>query len=222
MIQLKNIERYFSNGNVKNYVLRYITADIKKGDFVSIMGPSGAGKSTLLNIIGMLEEPTAGEYYFMETPVHTLSEKQRIALYRTHIGFVFQAYHLLDDLTIYENLETPLMYQNVKAAERKARVAEILDRFNMVAKKDLFPAQLSGGQQQLVGIARALIARPQLILADEPTGNLQSKQAEEIMDLFKKLNKEEKVTIIQVTHSEKNATYGNRILQLVDGEFNDE
>ena len=197
-------------------------ADIRKGDFVSIMGPSGAGKSTLLNIIGMLEEPTAGEYYFMETAVHTLSEKQRIALYRTHIGFVFQAYHLLDDLTIYENLETPLMYQNVKGAERKARVAEILDRFNMVAKKDLFPAQLSGGQQQLVGIARALIARPQLILADEPTGNLQSKQAEEIMDLFKKLNKEEKVTIIQVTHSEKNATYGNRILQLTDGEFNDE
>ena len=222
MIQLKNIERYFSNGNVKNYVLRYITADIKKGDFVSIMGPSGAGKSTLLNIIGMLEEPTAGEYYFMETPVHTLSEKQRIALYRTHIGFVFQAYHLLDDLTIYENLETPLMYQNVKAAERKARVAEILDRFNMVAKKDLFPAQLSGGQQQLVGIARALIARPQLILADEPTGNLQSKQADEIMSLFQKLNQEEKVTIIQVTHSEKNATYGNRILQLVDGEFMDE
>jgi ABC-type lipoprotein export system ATPase subunit len=222
MIQLKNIERYFSNGNVKNYVLRYITADIKKGDFVSIMGPSGAGKSTLLNIIGMLEEPTAGEYYFMETPVHTLSEKQRIALYRTHIGFVFQAYHLLDDLTIYENLETPLMYQNVKASERKARVAEILDRFNMVAKKDLFPAQLSGGQQQLVGIARALIARPQLILADEPTGNLQSKQADEIMQLFQKLNQEEKVTIIQVTHSEKNATYGNRILQLVDGEFMDE
>lgn len=222
MIQLKNIERYFSNGNVKNYVLRYITADIKKGDFVSIMGPSGAGKSTLLNIIGMLEEPTAGEYYFMDTPVHTLSEKQRIALYRTHIGFVFQAYHLLDDLTIYENLETPLMYQNVKAAERKARVAEILDRFNMVAKKDLFPAQLSGGQQQLVGIARALIARPQLILADEPTGNLQSKQADEIMNLFQKLNQEEKVTIIQVTHSEKNATYGNRILQLVDGEFMDE
>jgi putative ABC transport system ATP-binding protein len=222
MIQLKNIERYFTNGNVKNYVLRYITADIRKGDFVSIMGPSGAGKSTLLNIIGMLEEPTAGEYYFMETAVHTLSEKQRIALYRTHIGFVFQAYHLLDDLTIYENLETPLMYQNVKGAERKARVAEILDRFNMVAEKDLFPAQLSGGQQQLVGIARALIARPQLILADEPTGNLQSKQAEEIMDLFKKLNKEEKVTIIQVTHSEKNATYGNRILQLTDGEFMDE
>src|ERR1700744_5408100 len=197
MIQLKNIERYFSNGNVKNYVLRYITADIKKGEFVSIMGPSGAGKSTLVNIIGMLEEPTAGEYYFMETPVHTLSEKQRIALYRTHIGFVFQAYHLLDDLKIYENLETPLIYQNVKAAERKARVAEILDRFNMVAKKDLFPAQLSGGQQQLVGIARALIARPQLILADEPTGNLQSKQADEIMQLFKKLNQEEKVTIIQ-------------------------
>jgi putative ABC transport system ATP-binding protein len=222
MIQLKNIERYFTNGNVKNYILRYVTADIKQGDFVSIMGPSGAGKSTLLNIIGMLEEPTAGEYYFMDTPVHTLSEKQRIALYRSHIGFVFQAYHLLDDLTIYENLETPLMYQNVKGAERKARVAEILDRFNMVAKKDLFPAQLSGGQQQLVGIARAIIARPQLILADEPTGNLQSKQADEIMQMFTKLNKEEKVTIIQVTHSEKNATYGNRILHLVDGEFNDE
>jgi putative ABC transport system ATP-binding protein len=222
MIQLKNIERYFTNGNVKNYILRYVTANIKQGDFVSIMGPSGAGKSTLLNIIGMLEEPTAGEYYFMDTPVHTLSEKQRIALYRSHIGFVFQAYHLLDDLTIYENLETPLMYQNVKGAERKARVAEILDRFNMVAKKDLFPAQLSGGQQQLVGIARAIIARPQLILADEPTGNLQSKQADEIMQMFTKLNKEEKVTIIQVTHSEKNATYGNRILHLVDGEFNDE
>lgn len=222
MIQLKNIERYFTNGNVKNYVLRYVTADIKAGDFVSIMGPSGAGKSTLLNIIGMLEEPTAGEYYFMDTAVHSLSEKQRTALYRTHIGFVFQAYHLLDELTVYENLETPLMYQNVKTSERKARVAEILDRFNMVAKKDLFPNQLSGGQQQLVGIARALIARPQLILADEPTGNLQSKQADEIMQLFKKLNQEEKVTIIQVTHSEKNATYGNRILSLVDGEFTDE
>ena len=222
MIQLKNIERYFTNGNVKNYVLRYVTADIKAGDFVSIMGPSGAGKSTLLNIIGMLEEPTAGEYYFMDTAVHALSEKQRTALYRTHIGFVFQAYHLLDELTVYENLETPLMYQNVKTSERKARVAEILDRFNMVAKKDLFPNQLSGGQQQLVGIARALIARPQLILADEPTGNLQSKQADEIMQLFKKLNQEEKVTIIQVTHSEKNATYGNRILSLVDGEFTDE
>jgi len=222
MIKLKNIERYFTNGSVKNYVLRYVTADIKAGDFVSIMGPSGAGKSTLLNIIGMLEEPTEGEYYFMDTPVHSLSEKQRIALYRSHIGFVFQAYHLLDDLTVYENLETPLMYQNVKSAERKARVAEILDRFNMVAKRDLFPAQLSGGQQQLVGIARALIARPQLILADEPTGNLQSKQAEEIMQLFQRLNKEEKVTIIQVTHSEKNATYGNRILSLVDGGFQDE
>lgn len=219
MIQLKNIERYFSNGSAKNYILRYVTADIKGGDFVSIMGPSGAGKSTLLNIIGMLEEPTAGEYYFMDTPVHTLPEKKRIDLYRSHIGFVFQAYHLLDDLTVYENLETPLLYQKVGGAERKARVAEILDRFNMVAKKDLFPAQLSGGQQQLVGIARALIARPQLILADEPTGNLQSKQAEEIMELFQKLNKEDKVTIIQVTHSEKNATYGNRILNLVDGEF---
>jgi putative ABC transport system ATP-binding protein len=181
------------------------------------MGPSGSGKSTLLNIIGMLDEPSEGYHYFIDQAVHQLKEKQRSALYKQYIGFVFQAYHLIDELTVYENIETPLIYQDFKGSERKAMVADILDRFQIVGKKDLFPAQLSGGQQQLVGIARALIARPQLILADEPTGNLNSKQGEEIMELFRKLNKEDGVTIIQVTHSEKNAEYGTRIIDLLDG-----
>lgn len=181
------------------------------------MGPSGSGKTTLLNIIGMLDMPSEGNYRFLDQSVYDLKEKHRTELYKKYIGFVFQSYHLIDELTVYENIETPLLYQNVKSAERKAIVADMLDRFNIVGKKDLFPSQLSGGQQQLVGIVRALIAKPKLILADEPTGNLNSTQGEEIMQLFQKLNKEDGVTIIQVTHSEKNAAYGARIIELMDG-----
>lgn len=217
MIELKNIEKYYANKGVKSYILRHVNATIQPGEFVSIMGPSGAGKSTLLNILGMLEEPTYGEYNFMGENVTSLNERKRIELYRNHIGFVFQAYHLIDEMTVAENIEAPLLYQKVGGAERKSRVADMLDRFNMVAKKDLFPNQLSGGQQQLVGIARALVAEPKLILADEPTGNLQSAQADEIMQLFRKLNQEEGITIIQVTHSEKNAQYGTRVLHIEDG-----
>lgn len=222
MIQLKDIERSYQNGANKNYVLRYVNAQIREGEFVSIMGPSGSGKSTLLHILGMLDEPTAGEYWFLDEPVHKFNERRRTELYQQYIGFVFQAYHLIDDLTVYENLETPLMYRKVPGSERKSRIADLLDRFNIVAKKDLFPNQLSGGQQQLVGIARALIGKPKLILADEPTGNLQSQQAKEIMDIFKKLNDEDGVTIVQVTHSETNAQYGNRVLHLLDGRVESE
>lgn len=217
MIELKNIEKYYANKGVKSYILRHVTASIKQGEFVSIMGPSGAGKSTLLNILGMLEEPTYGQYEFMGEDITSLNERKRIELYRNHIGFVFQAYHLIDEMTVAENIEAPLLYKKVSGAERRSRVADVLDRFSMVAKKDLFPNQLSGGQQQLVGIARALVAQPSIILADEPTGNLQSAQALQIMDLFKKLNQEEGITIIQVTHSEVNAAYGSRILHLLDG-----
>ncbi|MCB0749421.1 MAG: ABC transporter ATP-binding protein [Ignavibacteriales bacterium] len=216
MIQLKNIEKYYQNNFVKTYVLRNINIKIDEGEFVSIMGPSGAGKSTLLYIIGMLDVPSNGEYYFYEEPVHKMKERKLSEIHKSHIGFVFQQYHLIDELTVYENLETPLLYQKVKGSERKGLVADILDRFNIVGKKDLFPNQLSGGQQQLVAVARAVIARPKLILADEPTGNLQSKQGKEIMELLKKLN-EEGTTIIQVTHSEENAKYGNRVINLNDG-----
>ncbi len=216
MIKLNNIFKWYSSGFVKTFVLRDVSLEINEGEFVSIMGPSGSGKSTVLNIIGMLDEPSEGEYYFMDQPVHKLKEKQRSELHKNHIGFVFQSYHLIDELTVYENLETPLLYKNIKASERKSMVADILDRFQIVGKKDLFPNQLSGGQQQLVGIARAVITRPKLILADEPTGNLNSAQGIEIMELFKKLN-EEGVTIVQVTHSEKNAEYGTRIISLLDG-----
>ncbi|WP_295769386.1 ABC transporter ATP-binding protein [uncultured Mucilaginibacter sp.] len=219
MLSLKQVSKYYNTGGNKTYVLNKVDLDIDQGEFVSIMGPSGSGKSTLLNIIGMLDQPSEGYQYFLNEPVHQLKEKQRSMLYKQNIGFVFQAYHLIDELTVYENIETPLLYQDVKSAERKALVADALDKFNIVGKKDLFPAQLSGGQQQLVGIARALIAKPKLLLADEPTGNLNSKQGEEIMDLFKKLNKEEGVTIIQVTHSEKNAGYGSRIINLLDGKI---
>jgi putative ABC transport system ATP-binding protein len=222
MLQLKDVERYYQNGALKSYVLRYINARIDEGEFVSIMGPSGSGKSTLLHIIGMLDEPTSGEYWFLDEPVHKFSERRRTELYQQYIGFVFQAYHLIDDLTVYENLETPLLYKKVPSSERKSRIADILDRFNMVAKKDLFPNQLSGGQQQLVGVARALIGQPKLILADEPTGNLQSQQAKEIMDIFQKLNQEDGVTIVQVTHSDINARYGNRILHISDGRVEQE
>jgi putative ABC transport system ATP-binding protein len=222
MLELKDIERYYQNGATKSYVLRYINAHVAEGEFVSIMGPSGSGKSTLLHILGMLDEATSGEYLFLGEPVHKLNERRRTELYQQYIGFVFQAYHLIDDLTVYENLETPLLYKKVPGSERKSRIANILDRFNMVAKKDLFPSQLSGGQQQLVGVARALIGNPKLILADEPTGNLQSQQAKEIMEIFQKLNKEDGVSIIQVTHSEQNAKYGTRILHLADGRVESE
>lgn len=216
MLELKNISKWYNSGANKTHILRNIDLLINEGEFVSIMGPSGSGKSTLLNILGMLDEPSEGYHYFMGEAVHLLKEKQRSALYKKNVGFVFQAYHLIDELTVYENIETPLLYQDVKSTERKAMVADMLDRFQIVGKKDLFPSQLSGGQQQLVGIARALIVSPKLILADEPTGNLNSKQGEDIMDLFKKLN-QDGVTIVQVTHSEKNATYGTRIINLLDG-----
>lgn len=216
MLELKHISKWYNVGGKPTFILKDINLNITPGEFISIMGPSGSGKSTLLHILGMLDDASEGEFFFMEQPVHTLKEKQRSHLYKQHIGFVFQAYHLIDELTVYENIETPLIYQNVKGSERKAMVADILDRFQIVGKKDLFPTQLSGGQQQLVGIARALIAKPQLLLADEPTGNLNSKQGEEIMQLFKELNNEG-VTIIQVTHSEKNAGYGSRIIHLLDG-----
>ena len=216
MIQLKSLFKYYSNKFVKTYVLQDINLEIQKGEFVTIMGPSGSGKSTLLHIIGMLDEPNDGEYHFIDQPVHKLSEKQRSELHKNYIGFVFQSYHLIDELTVFENLETPLLYQKVKTTERKSMIADSLDRFQLVAKKDLFPNQLSGGHQQLVGIARAVIVNPKLILADEPTGNLNSAQGEEIMNLFKKLH-QEGTTIIQVTHSEKNATYGSRVVHLLDG-----
>ena len=216
MIDLKGIYKWVNTGNNRTFLLRDVNLHIKEGEFVSIMGPSGSGKSTLLNVIGMLDEFNEGEYNFLHESVHKLKEKQRTSLYKQYIGFVFQAYHLIDELTVYENIETPLIYQNIKTSERKAMVADILDRFNIVGKKDLFPTQLSGGQQQLVGIARALIAKPKLLLADEPTGNLNSKQGEEIMNLFKELNNDG-VAIIQVTHSEKNASYGSRIVNLLDG-----
>jgi ABC-type lipoprotein export system ATPase subunit len=216
MIKLNNIEKFYNNKFIKTYVLRNINLEIEEGEFVSVMGPSGSGKSTLLNIMGMLDAPSGGEYYFFDEPVHKMSEKKLSQLHKAYIGFVFQQYHLIDELTVYENLETPLLYQKIKTNDRKGRVAEILDRFNMVAKKDLFPNQLSGGQQQLTAIARAIIAEPKLILADEPTGNLHSDQGKEIMEILKKLN-EQGTTIIQVTHSETNAEYGNRIIKLMDG-----
>jgi ABC-type lipoprotein export system ATPase subunit len=216
MIELKHISKWYQVGGKPTFILKDINLTIKEGEFVSIMGPSGSGKSTLLHILGMLDDANEGEYFFMDQAVHSLKEKQRSQIYKQHVGFVFQAYHLIDELTVYENIETPLIYQNIKSNERKAMVADMIDRFNIVGKKDLFPTQLSGGQQQLVGIARALIAKPKLLLADEPTGNLNSKQGEEIMDLFKQLNKEG-VTIIQVTHSEKNAAYGSHIINLLDG-----
>jgi len=216
MIKLSNISKYYENKYVKTYVLRNINLSIEEGEFVSIMGPSGAGKSTLLYIIGMLDTASEGEYYFYDEPVHKMKEKKLTELHKGHIGFVFQQYHLIDELTVYENLETPLLYKKIKSDERKGLVADILDRFNMVAKKDLFPNQLSGGQQQLVAIARAGICKPKLILADEPTGNLHTDQGKEIMALMKNLNNGG-TTIIQVTHSDINAKYGNRIIKLKDG-----
>jgi putative ABC transport system ATP-binding protein len=216
MIHLENVEKWYQVGNMRSYVLRRINLDIKEGEFVTIMGPSGAGKSTLLSILGMLDSAWTGEFNFLEQPVHKLNPKQRVELNKKYIGFVFQSYHLLDNLTVYENLEIPLSYRNVKSTERASIVCDLLDRFQIVGKKDLYPNQLSGGQQQLVAVARALVANPKLILADEPTGNLHTSQGKEIMELFKRLN-DEGATIIQVTHSEVNAGYGNRIVHLLDG-----
>lgn len=217
MIRLKNLERVYPLARGKFFfVLRDISLEINEGEFVSVMGPSGAGKSSLLHIIGMHDHGWNGEYFLGQTAVHHLKPKERATLRNEQIGFVFQSYHLLDDLTVYENLDIPLSYRRFSKAERAGIVADTLDRFNIVGKKDLYPRQLSGGQQQLVGVARAIIANPKLLLADEPTGNLHSSQGEEIMELFKKLN-HEGMTIIQVTHSEKNAGYGNRIIQLRDG-----
>jgi len=216
MIECKGITKSYKSGFGKIFVLRNIDLTVTRGEFITIMGPSGAGKSTLLHIVGMLDTASDGEYNFYDQAVHTMNERQRTAMHQQHIGFVFQSYHLIDNLTVYENLETPLLYKKVKASERKGLVAEMLDRFNMVAKKDLFPNQLSGGQQQLAAVARAVIINPRVILADEPTGNLNSKQGEEIMELFTKLNREG-TTIIQATHSEKNASYSKRIIHLLDG-----
>jgi len=216
MIQLKNIDKYYDAKFQRTFILKGVNLEVKQGEFLSIMGPSGSGKSTLLNIIGLLDEPSAGEYFFWDEPAHKIKEKQKVMYHRSHIGFIFQAFHLIDELNVYENIETPLVYRGVKGKERKAMVADLLDRFNIVAKKDLFPSQLSGGQQQLVAIARAIIGKPKLLLADEPTGNLHSEQGEMIMKLLKKLN-EEGMTIIQVTHSNENAQYGNRIISLKDG-----
>ncbi len=216
LLKINNASRIVKSGGEKTALLDNINLDVEEGEFISLMGPSGSGKSTLLNCIGMLDSFTEGSYRFLDESVDTMKEKQRAKLYKEYIGFVFQAYHLIDELTVYENIETPLLYKNIKSSERKALVADSLDRFNIVGKKDLFPTQLSGGQQQLVGVARALIGKPKLILADEPTGNLNSKQSVEIMELFAALNKEG-VTIIQATHSETNASYGARIINLLDG-----
>jgi len=216
MIKLNNIEKSYRHGLTQTFVLRRVNAEIKQGDFVSIMGPSGAGKSTLLHILGMHDSAWTGEYWLFEDPIHQLSAKDRMRVQKQHIGFVFQSYHLLDNLTVYENIDLPLSYRDVKKAEREGMVADILDRFNIVGKKDLFPNQLSGGQQQLVAIARAVVAKPTLILADEPTGNLHSSHGREIMELFKRLN-DGGTTIVQVTHSEVNAGYGDRVIELKDG-----
>jgi putative ABC transport system ATP-binding protein len=216
MIRLTNIEKSFSHGVTRTYVLRRIDLEIQQGEFVSIMGPSGAGKSTLLHIVGLHDQSWGGEYYFDDVAVHSLNPRKRAELRNRNIGFVFQSYHLLDDQTVSENLELPLSYRDVSKKDRQSIVCDTLDRFQIVGKKDLFPSQLSGGQQQLVGIARAVVANPRIILADEPTGNLHSSQGKEIMEMFKKLN-DEGTTIVQVTHSETNAAYGNRIVRLEDG-----
>ncbi len=216
MISLRNLDKSFPTAGGQTFVLRRISLDIQQGEFVTIMGPSGAGKSTLLAVMGMLDGAWTGEYRLFEHEVHRLDNKRRVALHKQYVGFVFQQYHLLDDLTVAENLDIPLSYRDIKKSERQSIVADSLDKFGMVAKKGLYPSQLSGGQQQLVAVARAVIHKPSLLLADEPTGNLHSAQGKEIMELFKKLN-EQGTTIIQVTHSEENAKYGNRIINLKDG-----
>ncbi|MBV9746291.1 MAG: ABC transporter ATP-binding protein [Acidobacteriia bacterium] len=216
MITLRNVEKFYEGAYGRSYVLRRINLEIREGEFVTIMGPSGAGKSTLLSILGMLDGAWTGEFEFVNQPVHRMKPKDRVELNKKYIGFVFQSYHLIDNLTVYENLDIPLSYRNIKSSQRASMVCDTLDRFHIVAKRDLFPNQLSGGQQQLVAVARAVIAGPKLILADEPTGNLHSSQGKEIMELFKKLN-EEGTTIVQVTHSEANAAYSHRVIQLADG-----
>ncbi|MGE0773073.1 MAG: ABC transporter ATP-binding protein [Cyclobacteriaceae bacterium] len=216
MIQLKDIDKYVDSRFQRTFILKGVDLTVQQGEFLTIMGPSGAGKSTLMNIVGMLDEPSAGEYFFFDEPVHKMKERQKSDMHKNYIGFIFQAYHLIDELTVYENIETPLLYKGVSGSQRKSMVAELLDRFNMVAKKDLFPEQLSGGQQQLVGVARAIVGQPKLLLADEPTGNLHSEQGKHIMDIFEQLNKEG-MTIIQVTHSEENAARGKRVVKIVDG-----
>lgn len=221
IIRTHNLDKFYETGYGRTYVLRRIGVEIEEGEFVTFMGPSGAGKSTLLHILGMLDGKWEGEYEFAGHAVHKMKPKQRNALHKEYIGFVFQSYHLLDDLTVYENLEVPLTYRKVKRSERQSIVCDVLDRFQIVGKKDLFPSQLSGGQQQLVGVARAVIMNPKVIFADEPTGNLHSAQAAEIMELFTQLNKEG-TTIVQVTHSESNAAYSNRIVRLKDGWITDE
>ena len=216
MIKLRNVEKSYRHGLSQTWVLRRVNVDIQQGEFVSIMGPSGAGKSTLLHILGMHDSAWTGEYWLYEDPIHQLSAKDRMRLQKQHIGFVFQSYHLLDNLTVYENIDLPLSYRDVKKSDRQGIVGDILDKFQIVGKKDLYPNQLSGGQQQLVGVARAIVANPAVILADEPTGNLHSSQGQEIMELFKQLN-DQGTTIVQVTHSETNAAYGSRIIRLRDG-----
>ena len=216
MIRIKNLDKYYESGYGRTYVLRQVSAEIQEGEFVTIMGPSGAGKSTLLHILGMMDSAWEGEYTFFDEDIHALKQKHRNEIHKRYIGFVFQSYHLLDQMTVYENLEVPLSYRKIKRGERQSMVADTLDRFQIVGKKDLYPNQLSGGQQQLVGVARAVITNPKLILADEPTGNLHSGQAKEIMELFKQLNAEG-TTIVQVTHSEENAAYSDRIIELADG-----
>ena len=216
MLELKGVFKYYANKFIRTYVLRDVDIKIDEGEFVTVMGPSGAGKSTMLYILGMLDEVSDGEYFYKEQPVHKLNEKKRTNLHKHEIGFVFQQYHLIDELTVYENIEMPLLYQKIKSSDRKGMVCDMLDKFNIVGKKDLFPNQLSGGQQQLVGIARAIIGEPSLLLADEPTGNLNSETGKEMIELFTKLNKEG-TTIVQVTHSKEKAAYGDRIINLLDG-----
>jgi putative ABC transport system ATP-binding protein len=216
MIQLKNIDRSYKTGAGQTWVLRRVNLDIHEGEFITVMGPSGAGKSSLLNVLALLDDQWAGEYWFREQAVHGMKRKQRSELAKTNIGVVFQSYHLLDDLTVQENIDLPLSYKDIPRPRRQSLVADTLDRFQIVAKKDLFPSQLSGGQQQLVGVARAVIHKPALLLADEPTGNLHSGQAQEIMELFRELN-QQGTTIVQVTHSEANAAFGSRTIQMRDG-----
>lgn len=216
MIHLKEIYKYYNSKFQRSFVLKDIDLDVQEGEFISIMGPSGSGKSTLLNIIGMLDEPSEGQYHLYDTDVLKLKEKNKTQYHQNFMGFVFQAYHLIEEMTVYENIETPLVYKGVKRKDRQAMIADLLDRFGIVAKKDLFPQQLSGGQQQLVGVARAIIGKPKLLLADEPTGNLHSKQGEMIMELLKELHNEG-MTIVQVTHNDKFANYAQRIIKLEDG-----
>jgi putative ABC transport system ATP-binding protein len=217
MITLRNIDRVYPLKGGPFYALRNINLEIREGEFISVMGPSGSGKSTLLHVLGLHDSGWDGEYWFRDAAVHKMDKKKRFDLQKKNTGFIFQSYHLLDDLTVYENLEVPLSYRDVPRKQRESIVCDVLDRFHIVAKKDLYPSQLSGGQQQLVGVARALVAKPMIILADEPTGNLHSDQGHEIMQLFKRLNQEDGVTIVQVTHSQVNAAYGSRIVRLADG-----